>query len=148
MTDRRLPAWAGGLVGIVAGVLLTWLLREGMQTFRFGAQMAEIGAVTRGSWLLILASFVLAAVMWSARLHPLIIGIPAAWFLIRFAPALFGAFVVPDWYPEWLGNYILPDLNSSAYIVTGLLVAATVDAVLRRRPPTSDHTSPTEQVSK
>lgn len=133
MKDRQLPAWAGGLVGVAGAALLTWLLREGMHTFRFGIELTEIGSVRAGSWLLVLGSGVLAAVMWAGRLHPLITGIPAAWFLIRFAPALFGAFGTPGWYPEWLGRYILPDFNSSSYIVTGLLVVATVAAVLRWR---------------
>lgn len=83
-------------------------------------------------WALFVSGLVLAVVLWAAVLHPLIPGIPAAWFLIRFAPTLLGAAGSPSWYPDSIGRHILVDLDASAFILTALLVAATLYSVWRK----------------
>lgn len=133
MDGWTLPSWSGALIGVAAAVALTWLLRQGTQEFLWAVRTADSGRLTASGWLLILGSLILAAVLWSARFHPLITGVPAAWFLIRFAPTLLGAAGTPGWYPEWIGRYILQDLTEAAFIVTGLLVAATLGELFRRR---------------
>lgn len=101
--------------------------------FLDGIRIQYNSGVVAGAWIWVLASVVLAAVLWSARFQPLIAGIPAAWFLIRFAPTLLGAPGMPRWYPDWIGPYVLPNLNEGALVVTGLLVTATIGGVLRRQ---------------
>ncbi len=39
----------------------------------------------------------------------------------------------PGWYPEWMISYILQAISPAAYMVTGVLVAGTITAFVRRR---------------
>lgn len=147
MEELRLPSWSGALIGVAAAAALTWLLRQGTQEFLSAVRTADSRGLMASGWLLILGSFILAAVLWSPRFHPLITGVPAAWFLIRFGPTLLGTAGTPDWYPEWIGRYILQDLNEAAFIVTGLLVAATLGELFRRRPSEAS-VAQSEQVAR
>jgi len=133
MRDWRLPIWAGGLLGVAAAAVLTWLLREGYQSFRAAIDLADFESLTGAGWLFVLGGVVLAAVLWSARIHPLIAGVPAAWFLVRFAPLLLGVETVSGWYPEWLSNHVLVDANGVSFLTMTLLSVATCAGLFSHR---------------
>lgn len=38
----------------------------------------------------------------------------------------------PRWYPDWTTSYLLQAINPAAFIVTGVLVAGTITAYVRR----------------
>lgn len=137
MRDKRLPTWAGALAGVGAATVLTWLLREGSQSFRAAIDLAQVERLTGAGWLLTLAGVVLAAVLWSARIHPLIVGVPAVWFLVRFAPLLLGAGTVPSWYPEWITNHVLVDANGASFLTMALLSVATLAELISHRQTSS-----------
>lgn len=135
MSHWRLSAWAGGIAGIAAAAALTWLFRWGTQTFISAVRSPDNAELAEAGWLLLLGGVVLMAVLLSAHLHPLITGIPALWFLVRFGPLLLGVGGVPEWYPQWIGRHVLIDANEAAFVITGLLAAATTEALLRPTSP-------------
>lgn len=132
MSRWRTSAWSGALIGVVAAGVLTWLVREGVQAFRSGAQ-SGVTSLAGPGWLLLAVGAVLVLVVGGADFHPLIPAVPAVWFLLLFGPLLVGVAGLPDWYPEWMRSYFLVTGSAAVFIVTGVLVAATVAAFVRRR---------------
>lgn len=125
----RWPAWAGAAGGVVAAVLLSVGLRVGTITLRRGLSLNDRGDISEGIALLLLTGVVFAAVVGLPRLHPLLPGIPAVWFGILYLPALF----IPwpgGWMPEWMMSHFLATAMPAPFVLTGLLLAATVMSLL------------------
>lgn len=129
----RTSPWSGAAIGVVVAAVLTWLVREGVQALRFATTRVDEGALASAFWLLLAVGVILAVVVFAAQLHPLIAGVPAAWFLVVFGPVLLGVLGTPNWYPEWMRSYFLQVGGEAAFVVTGVLVAATITAFFRRR---------------
>lgn len=129
----RTSYWSGAAIGVVAAVVLTWLVREGWQAFVSAGQ--EGLAFAKPGWLLVLVGTVLTATVVGAQFHPLIPAVPAVWFLLLFGPGLIGDFRPTDWYPEWMQTYILVAMSPAVFVVIGVLAAATIAAYVWRRPP-------------
>lgn len=134
----RTSAWSGAAIGIVAAVVLTWLVLEGVQAFLSAMQRGATTLAGPG-WLLLAVGAVLVVVVVGADFHPLIPAVPAVWFLLLFGPLLVGVGALPDWYPEWMTSYFLKTGSAAVYIVTGVLVAGTIAALVRRRLVSSEH---------
>ncbi len=132
MKDRQVPAWIGALTGVVAAAALTWVLNEGSRALALAVRVQQ-GSLASAGWLLVAAGILLVAVLWGASLHPLVTGVPAAWFLLRFGPSLVGIYVFPTWYPTWLQTSVLEGLGDTAFVITGILLTATLLALARRR---------------
>lgn len=141
-SHRRLSAWSGATIGVVVAAALSWFVREAVQALRFAAtRTVDEGALTGAFWMLVAVGVILVAVVFAAQLHPLIAAVPAAWFLVVFGPVLLGVLGTPNWYPEWVRSYYLQVGGEAAFVVTGVLVAATITAFFRRRPFSSEPAS-------
>jgi len=150
MRTWRMSTWSGAAIGVAAAAVLTWLLREGVETFFASARLARDGGTFAGSgWLGFALGAVVAAVVFGAQFHPLISAVPAAWFLILFGPSLFGVVGAPDWYPDWMRSYVPRLLSVAVFVVTGLLVAVTLKVYVWSRPRSSGSTAiDVEEVSR
>lgn len=105
------PTWAGALGGVVAAVAISFLLRQGTGTLTTGLQRSATGDVRTGITILLLAGLLVGGSTVLPRLHPLLSGIPAVWFVVVYVPALISGGPV-DWYPTWMVNHFL--LTASA----------------------------------
>lgn len=134
---RRISPWSGAAIGIFAAAVLTWLLRESAQALRSALRSFDAtesaGALAGAFWLLLAFGAILVAIVLAAQFHPLISAVPAAWFLVVFGPVLVGVLGTPDWYPEWVRSYFLETASEAGPLITGVLVAGTVAAYVRRR---------------
>lgn len=124
------PAWAGGIGGVVAAVALSFLLRQGTGTLTRGLQLAETGTIRTAISLLLLGGLVAGAVTILPRLHPLLPGIPAAWFVVVYVPALFSGGPA-GWHPTWMTNHFLMTASAGPFLLTGVLVVATITSLFR-----------------
>lgn len=132
-SEWPISVWAGGALGIVAAPLLSWLLvRGGTQWYVWAGRPSAPPGVSWASWALFGVGVVVAAVVWGARRHPLVTGIPAGWLLLRFMPALLGTPGAREWYPEWVRQSAPMGLNVTFLVVAGVLAAATFEAYIRR----------------
>ncbi len=136
-SHRRISPWNRAAIGVVAAAVLAWLLRASAQALRSAlrpADAAESAAALMGAfWLLLAFGAILAAIVLAAQFHPLISAVPAAWFLVVFGPVLVGVLGTPDWYPGWVRSYFLETASEAGPLITGVLVAGTVAAYVRRR---------------
>lgn len=131
-TSWRTSSWIGAAIGVVAAFVLTWLVREGWQVL-LSAVQEGVATIAGPGWLLVALGVVLVAVVVGADFHPLISAVPAAWFLLLFGPSLAGMQMgTPRWYPDWMTSYLLQAISPAAFIVTGVLVAGTIAAYVRR----------------
>lgn len=129
----RTSSWIGAAIGVVAAVVLTWLVREGWQVL-LSAVQEGVATIAGPGWLLVALGVVLVAVVVGADFHPLIAAVPAAWFLLLFGPTLAGMEMgTPGWYPDWMTSYSLQAISPAPFIVTGVLVAGTIAAYVRHR---------------
>lgn len=129
----RTSSWIGAAIGVVAAVVLTWLVREGWQVL-LSAVQEGVATIAGPGWLLVALGVVLVLIVVGADCHPLIAAVPAAWFLLLFGPSLTGMQMgTPRWYPDWMTSYALQAISPAAFIVTGVLVAGTVAAYVRQR---------------
>lgn len=143
MTNLRLTAPIGGLAGILAAALFTWLFDVGSRTLRVGFGLGDAAQLAGGGWLLVLAGALVGVVLWAGHLHPLVVGVPALWSIVRFGPILLGSDFPFGWSPEWLGRFTLTQTNEAAFVVTGLLMGATAWSVWLRQSIATSETDPT-----
>lgn len=129
----RTSVWTGAAIGVAAAGVLTWLVRDGWQ-----ALMSALGdgvALAGPGLLLLGVGAILTAIVVGAQFHPLISAVPAAWFLLLFGPSLaLGVAGTPGWYPDWMRSYFLLAVSPAVFIVTGVLVATTIQVYVWRRP--------------
>lgn len=131
-TSWRTSSWIGAAIGVVAAVVLTWLVREGWRAL-LSAVQEGVATIAGPGWLLLAVGVILVAVVVGAEFHPLIAAVPAAWFLLLFGSFLAGmAMGTPGWYPDWMTSYALQAISPAAFIVTGVLVAGAIAAYVRR----------------
>lgn len=137
----RTSSWIGAAIGVVAAVVLTWLVREGWQVL-LSAVQEGVATIAGPGWLLVALGVVLVVIVVGADFHPLIAAVPAAWFLLLFGPSLAGMQMgTPRWYPDWMISYALQAISPAAFIVTGVLVAGTIAAYVRHSPSASEPTT-------
>lgn len=136
-SHRRISPWSGTAIGILAAAVLAWLLRESSDALRSALRSLGLtegaGGLAGAFWLLLAFGGILVAIVLAAQFHPLISAVPAAWFLVVFGPVLVGVVGTPEWYPEWVRSYFLETASEAGPLITGVLVAGTVAAYVRRR---------------
>lgn len=123
-TGRGWPLWAGMTAGVVAAAVISLLLRQGTVAGQEGVQRFDVAEFRTGFAVLLISGVVVGAVALLARKHPLLAGIPAAWFLILYGPAAFSG-TAPSWFPAWMTEHFLVTASPAAFLATGVFVAAT-----------------------
>lgn len=129
----RTSPWGGAAIGVVAAAVLAWLLARSQQALRFVNFVESPETLVSALWLFLAVGAFLVAIVYAAQFHPLISAVPAAWFLVVFGPVLFGVLGTPDWYPRWVRSYFRVAGIEAGPLITGVLVAGTVAAYVRRR---------------
>lgn len=128
--EGHLPNWAGVVLGVGASALLTWLLRQGMNSHVLGV---DAPAEPFSVWVMFVTGLMLGLTMLLARRHPLVAAIPALWLSAFFGPPLVGSLDVLQSYPSWLVRFFMETVSPAPFIAIGVLVVSSVASLARLR---------------
>lgn len=124
----KLPLWGGAAIGILTAAALSWLLYEGTWRFTQGFDLLLRPEALSGGLILLLVGALLGGLVVVPRLHPLVPGIPAAWFAIVYIPSLF-RWTTPDWYPRWMELLFLRTHSAAPWVILAVLVVVSVTSL-------------------
>lgn len=128
--ETHLPNWAGVILGLGASALLTWLLRQGMNSHVLGVDAPE---EPFSVWVILVTGLILGLTVLLARRNPLVAAIPALWLSAFFGPPLVGSLDILQSYPSWLVRFFMETVSPAPFIAIGVLVVSSVASLARLR---------------
>lgn len=129
----RLGVVSGAAMGTIAAFVISWLTLVGTRSFLTATRSPDNASFAFAGLLLLVAGLVLGSIGFAGRYHPLIPGLPAAWFAIVLVPSIIGLGGPPSWFPEFITSFFLRTGSPAVFMVFGYLILATVVSLLRRR---------------